>query len=127
MVFPDDESILGLGTLTGDAWPHYLGQSVDIDGIDVEPALDLGPERFGPWFGAEDPDSDRSLPSVEALPGKLRCKRQDVAGCQHNDSGLQIRDHLNLFLGLPSGHRNDGAPEPFSPVVRTQAAGKQSV
>src|SRR5215469_8874354 len=124
MVLPDDESVLSLDTLAGDTWPHYLGQSVDINGIDVKVALDLGPQGFGPRFGAEDPNSDRSFLSVEPLPGELVCQRQHVGRGHHNDAGLQIRDHLNLFLGLPSGHRNNGASQTFSAVVRTQAAGK---
>ena len=43
------------------------------------------------------------------------------------DLGPEVGDQPHLPLGLPAGHRDDGAAEPLGAVVRAEAAGEQPV
>src|SRR4029078_12879046 len=39
----------------------------------------------------------------------------------------EVGDQLHLFFGLPTRHWNHGAAEPFGTVMRSQAAGEETV
>ncbi len=58
MVFPDVQTILGIGEFHGHA--DDLRQAVDTDGADREYLLEFGSQLFGPWLGAEHTHPQRS-------------------------------------------------------------------
>ena len=45
----------------------------------------------------------------------------------HDDVGLEVLNQLDLFFGLPAGHRNHRAAQAFSTVMGAQAAGEQAI
>ena len=127
VVLPDRQPVLGLDAFLRDPGAHHLRQAVDVDRVHVELGLDRLPHRRGPGLGAENADLERRLRGVDALPLHFLGDRQHVRGRHHDDIGLEVLDQLHLLFGLAAGHRNHGAAQPFSAVVRAQAAGEQAV
>ena len=127
MVFPDHRAVLALDAFAGHARAHHLGEPVDVDRVDAGLALDLAAHRLGPGFGAEDADLQRSGRRVDALALHFLDDHLHVAGRDHDDVGLEVVDQLHLLLGLPAGHRDDGAAGALGAVVRAEAAGEEAV
>ena len=127
MILPDGRAVLGLDALVGDTRPHDLRQAVDIDRVDAEPAFDLLAHRAGPGLGAENADLERGGPRVDAGALELLDNVEHVGGGDHDDARLEVEDQLDLPLGHPAAHRDDGAAQPLGAVVGAEAAGEQAV
>ena len=99
MVFPDMQSILCLYALIAHTWAHDFGQTVDVDRVHVECALDLLAHGKGPRLGAEDAHLERRLAWIKALLAELIKDGEHVARGHHNDVRLEVADQLHLSLG----------------------------
>jgi len=78
-------------------------------------------------LGAEQADAQTGLIGLNALTLHLVGDGEHVRRRAADDGWLEILDELYLLLGLAAGHRNDGAAERLSAVVRAEAAGEQAV
>jgi hypothetical protein len=56
VVFPDVQAVLGFEAFLGHAGTDDLGDSVDVDGVDVEALFEGDSQLASPWFCAEDAD-----------------------------------------------------------------------
>ena len=64
---------------------------------------------------------------IDALPFHLVGDVQHVGRCDHDDVRLKILDQLDLLLGLPARHRNNGAAQTLGAIVGTKATGEQAI
>ncbi len=127
VVLPDVQAVLGLDALAGDPRTDHLGQAVDVDRVQAGPLLNLGAQVLGPRLGAEDADLQRAVARVQALPLEL-VEQSEHVGRRHQDRvRLEVGDELHLTLGHAARDGDDRAPEPLGAVVRSEAAGEQSV
>jgi hypothetical protein len=67
MVLPDMQAVLGLDAFDGHSGSEDLGQSVDIDGLDVELFFDFPADRFAPGLRAQDADPQGEFADIDCL------------------------------------------------------------
>src|SRR5690606_15476243 len=127
MVFPDDRTVFGFDTFTGHARPHDFGQPVNIDRVDCRFGLDVLAHLPRPWFGAEDPDTQRTLTPADPLAPLLFQDIAEIRGRDHDDVRTKIIDQLHLLFRLAARHRNHRAPQPLGPVMGPKPAGEQPI
>ncbi len=121
------QSPLGLDALDGHARTHDLGQTVDIDGVQPQVGLDLGPHRLGPGLGPEDADPQLGRLDVHPLGSGLLGQVERVGGGAGQHGGAKILHDHDLTLGVAAGDRDHRGPQLLGAVMGPQAAGKQAV
>ncbi|MPN32328.1 hypothetical protein SDC9_179806 [bioreactor metagenome] len=127
MVFPDHRAVLGLDAFRGHARPHYLGQAIDVDGVQAELLLDLDAHALAPGFGAENPHLQRNVLGRNAPAFEFFGDHQRVRGGDGDGIDLEVQNLLNLFFGLAARHGHGRAAQAFDAVVRAQPAGKHAI
>ena len=127
MILPHRGPVLGLDELAGDARSHHLAQAVDVDGVDPQAPLDLGPHALGPGFGAEDADPHRRLARVDALTFELVRHRQHVGRRHQHHAGTEFGDEHDLALAEAARHGHDGAAQALGAVVRPESPGEEPI
>jgi hypothetical protein len=105
----------------------HFRQTVKIDRLDAESALDLAAHLLRPGFGAKEAETQPAGPRVESLALEFVCQIEHVRRGDHDDVRMEIGDQLNLLLGLAAGHRDHRAAQPLGAVVGAETTGKQAV
>ncbi len=123
MILVDVRAVPTFEAFRGHARPHHLGEAVDVDGPQLERALDRLAQPLGPRLGAEDAGTEAEARGLGDVVGDRECVARSAA----EDLGAEVLEQLRLARRVAARRRDDRAAEPLRPVVDAETAGEQAV
>jgi hypothetical protein len=112
-----------LGALGRDAGAHHLREAVDVDGGQVESALDRLAQSLRPRLRAENAGAEAEPRRLGDVVGD----REGVARRAAKDLRAEIFEQLRLPRRVATRCWDNGAAEALGSVVEAEAAGEEAV